>query len=244
MKLKLTLSTITLAIVAMFQVYILSKIPQSTAVGSFNRVRHCSPLSCGAKRFWDDGWNVATYRPYRRSSIFDHFNQMFYLLQDDYERELSKLTDARSMSGPRYEMKEDETQIELLLEVPGIQALDIKIQLEQGGKLLRVNGTRKIQHQGAERTSTFEKMFTIDPKAVDIKEIKANMEDGILSISVPKLPKEVKDANRMIPIPISFKDKELTKNDDVVLVTKEQEQVEVDNKGENDDDLEITEEDI
>jgi len=242
MKLKLTLSTITLAIVAIFQVYILSKIPQSTAVGSFNRVRHCSPLSCGGKTFWDDGWNVETYRPYRRSSIFDHFNQMFYLLQDDYERELSQLTNARTMPGPRYEMKEDKSQIELLLEVPGIQASDIKIKLEQGGKLLRVNGTRKIQYQGAERTSTFEKMFTIDPKAVDIKELKANMEDGILSISVPKLPKEVTDATRMIPI--SFKDKELTKNDDVVLVTKEQEQPEVETKGENYDDLEITEEDV
>jgi HSP20 family molecular chaperone IbpA len=238
MKLKLTLSTLALALVATFQVYILSKIPQSQAVGSFNRIRHCSPLSCGSRSIWDDGWNIAAYnRPHRRS-VFDHFNQLFYQLQDDYELEREReLTRFARTKRPNYTMRENDEQMELLLEIPGIQASDIKVQLEQGGKLLRVNGTRRTKHQGVEGSTTFERMFTVDPKSVNVHELKASVENGILAISVPKLPKEVEVENRVIPI--SFKNEEAVKENNEIVVEKA-EDVTTDKKVA--EDLEITEE--
>ena len=231
MKLKMTLSTLALAIVAMCQVYLLSKIPQSMAIG--NRVRTCSPLTCGG--LWND---IIPRRAYRRS-MFDQFNELFYALEDDYNRHLSHLSSYAQ--GPKYEIREDDSKMELVLEVPGVHASYINIQLEKGGKLLKVNGSRIIHYQGTERTTNFEKTFTVDPKSVDINELKANMEDGILVITAPKLPKEVEETVRVVPI--SFKDVDKSK-DIPDLIVEETLDDSTQNQQDDTDDLEITEEDV
>ena len=95
-------------------------------------------------------------------------------------------------SSPCYEVTEDDTQFQLAMDVPGVKAQDIDISLENGGRVLRVTGGRKIRQTLADGSITsseskFEKSFTMD-RSVDTERISANLSDGVLVISAPKDP--------------------------------------------------------
>jgi len=90
-------------------------------------------------------------------------------------------------SSPCYEVTEDEHQFQLAVDVPGVKAGDLNIQLEQGGRVLRLSGGRKIRSADGKSLSEskFEKSFTID-RSIDCNKITANLADGVLVISAPK----------------------------------------------------------
>ena len=143
----------------------------------------------------------------------------------------------RSSSPPRYEMSEDESKMELRLDVPGIHASNINIQLEKGGKVLNIKGLRRynLQNQGT-RSEEFEQMFTIDPNTVEINKLQANLAEGVLTISVPKTVQRPKIEHKPKPIPVVTKDVEANHNENVPVMEVTEKSM--------DDDLEITEEDI
>jgi HSP20 family protein len=90
-------------------------------------------------------------------------------------------------SSPCYEVTEDETQFQLAVDVPGVKAGDLNIQLEQGGRVLRLSGGRKVRSADGKNASEskFEKSFTID-RSIDANKITANLADGVLVITAPK----------------------------------------------------------
>jgi len=194
-----------------------------------------------------DGWNLSP----RSRDIFDQFNDIFStipirfnsLLQDEYQRQLAQFH--RKIGFQHYEVREDDSKMELLLDVPGIHVSDIKIQLEGEGKVVKISGSRKYRNHDKETSSTFEQSFTIDPKAVDVTELNASLADGVLTISVPKLRQpKVDDVQRIIPIETTKKE---TPADSISIEQDGEQQVENQEKlteERNDDDLQITEEDI
>ena len=98
-------------------------------------------------------------------------------------------------------MYEDEHNITLKIEVPGIDEKDIDVQIENN--TLTVHGERKFEKEEKEENfrrverqyGSFTRSFTL-PNTVDTESIQANYEKGILKIQLAKKaeakPKQIK----------------------------------------------------
>lgn len=92
---------------------------------------------------------------------------------------------------PPVDIFEEAGAIRIAAEIPGVSPSDIKISLE--GNLLTIHGTK--QQEAEEKTErvhryertygTFERSFTL-PASVEPKDIKANYDQGVLTITLPK----------------------------------------------------------
>lgn len=105
-------------------------------------------------------------------------------------------------TSPSYEVTETDKEFHLSVDLPGIKVADLNVELEQGGRVLKINGGRKIRQTLADGSITsseskFEKMFTMD-RNVDTNKITANLADGVLVITAPKDPQHTEV--RKIPI--------------------------------------------
>lgn len=93
---------------------------------------------------------------------------------------------------PPVDIFEETDSIRIMAEVPGVRPEDVKISLE--GNVLTVHGQK--QQLAEERTErvhryertygAFERTFTL-PSSVDANSIKANYEQGVLTITLPKM---------------------------------------------------------
>jgi HSP20 family protein len=95
---------------------------------------------------------------------------------------------------PAVDIFEEADKIRITAELPGVKPEDIEISLE--GNVLTVRGTK--QQDAEERTErmhryeriygVFERSFTL-PSSVEPKDIKANYDNGVLTITLPKSEK-------------------------------------------------------
>src|SRR5438093_6626785 len=95
---------------------------------------------------------------------------------------------------PAVDVFEEADKIRITAEIPGVKPEDIKISLE--GNLLTIQGTK--QQEAEERTErvhryertygVFERSFTL-PASVDPENIKANYDNGVLTLALPKTEK-------------------------------------------------------
>jgi HSP20 family protein len=102
---------------------------------------------------------------------------------------------------PPVDVYEDAHQLALKLEVPGIKQEDLDVQVEN--QMLTVKGERKFEkdekeenfHRIERRYGSFVRSFTL-PQTVDAGSVKANYDNGVLTISLAKKeaakPKQVK----------------------------------------------------
>jgi HSP20 family protein len=102
---------------------------------------------------------------------------------------------------PPVDVYEDEKNIRLKMEVPGIEEKDIDIRLENN--LLTVRGERKMESETKEENyhriersyGSFSRSFTL-PTSVNTEDVKANYAKGVLTITLAKRaearPKQIK----------------------------------------------------
>jgi HSP20 family protein len=98
----------------------------------------------------------------------------------------------RSLS-PGYEIKESDGTYEIAVDVPaGVKASDVAVELENDGTVLHLSGVLRQEENGMLVSETrFEKRFTIGMN-VDTDNITANLSDGVLVLTAPKLETEQK----------------------------------------------------
>ena len=94
--------------------------------------------------------------------------------------------DRMERSTPRYHISETETGTELTMEVPGVSAKDLSIEI-QDDNLLRISGARRYQEHGSDHEYKFEQTFSLDN--VNADDIKVTLVSGILRISAPRKEK-------------------------------------------------------
>lgn len=97
-----------------------------------------------------------------------------------------------------YSITQDEKLMKLVVTVPGAEASDVKLDLDEDNRILRISGETKREYEGISSYTRFEKSFTLD-RNLDVGGINAEMSNGVLTITAPKL-EEVTESVRRIDI--------------------------------------------
>src|SRR5207237_10624958 len=93
---------------------------------------------------------------------------------------------------PAVDIKENDSEIRLDLELPGLKPEDVELTAENG--VLTVRGEKKSERKDGEENryhmvertyGSFLRTFQL-PQGIDEDQIKAEFENGILSIHIPK----------------------------------------------------------
>jgi HSP20 family protein len=128
-------------------------------------------------------------------------NLMNRLFRESYSPEAPEEALTTTNFAPPVDIYEDEHNITLKLEVPGIDEKDIDVRVEN--TTLTVQGERKIEKEEKEENfrrverqyGSFTRSFTL-PSTVDLEQVSANYENGVLKIKLAKKaeakPKQIK----------------------------------------------------
>jgi len=121
------------------------------------------------------------------------------------QREVDRLFDdfARGFSGlalpgdgelvPRMDVGETDNQIEISLEMPGLERKDVDISLDDN--VLTIRGEKKIEKQDEDKNKNYhvvERGYGVFyralqlPPGIDPSQIQATMSNGVLKITIPK----------------------------------------------------------
>ncbi|MGA8490860.1 MAG: Hsp20/alpha crystallin family protein [Terriglobales bacterium] len=142
---------------------------------------------------------LTRWDPFRElNTLQDRMNRLF---RDSVAGETQDQPLATSAFAPPVDVYEDEHNITLKIEVPGIDEKDIDVRVENN--TLTVHGERKFEKDEKEENfrrverqyGSFTRSFTL-PTTVDAEKVSANYDKGILKISLAKKaeakPKQIK----------------------------------------------------
>ena len=127
--------------------------------------------------------------------------RMNRLFQDSYSPEGHDESLTTTSFTPAVDVYEDEHNVTLKIEVPGIDEKDIDVRVENN--TLTVHGERKFEKEEKEENyrrverqyGSFTRTFTL-PQTVDSEKIEANYDKGVLKIQLAKKaeakPKQIK----------------------------------------------------
>jgi len=141
---------------------------------------------------------ITRWDPFREfSTLQDRMNRLF---RDNFgEGREEALT--TSGFAPAVDVYEDEHNVTLKIEVPGIDEKDIDVRIENN--VLTVHGERKFEKEEKEENyrrierqyGSFTRSFTL-PNTVDSEKVNASYEKGVLKITLAKKaeakPKQIK----------------------------------------------------
>jgi HSP20 family protein len=131
---------------------------------------------------------LTRFEPFREfSTLQDRINRVFRAHTPAGQDEA--LT--TSSFAPAVDVYEDDHNVTLKIEVPGIDEKDIDVQLENN--TLTVHGERKIEKEEKEENyrrverqyGSFTRTFTL-PTTVDSEKVSATYDKGVLKIALPK----------------------------------------------------------
>lgn len=127
--------------------------------------------------------SVTPWTGLRGSNIFNQFEDFF----NEFDRGLYPTTSGFDFTPPM-ELEEDDNSFLVSIDLPGMKKSEIKI--DCSGDVLTVSGqrVREVKGEGkyTERTyGTFQRTFTL-PSHVEVNNIKALFEDGVLKVTLPK----------------------------------------------------------
>src|SRR5215469_8997033 len=140
---------------------------------------------------------LTRWDPFREfTTLQDRMNRLFHDSFSDREDALTT-----SNFAPPVDVYEDEHQVTLKIEVPGVDEKDIDVRVENN--TLTVHGERKFEKEEKEENyrrverqyGSFTRLFTL-PNTVDADSIQAHYDKGVLKIQLAKKaeakPKQIK----------------------------------------------------
>ena len=141
---------------------------------------------------------LTRWDPFREfTTLQDRMNR---LLRDSFGSESQEALASTSFA-PAVDVYEDEHNVTLKIEVPGIDEKDIDVRIENN--TLTVHGERKFEKEEKEENfrrverqyGSFIRSFTL-PNTVDSEKVSANYDKGVLKITLAKKaeakPKQIK----------------------------------------------------
>ena len=141
---------------------------------------------------------ITRWDPFREfTTLQDRMNRLF---RDSFSEGRDEALTTTSFA-PAVDVYEDEHQITLKIEVPGIEEKDIDVRIENN--TLTVHGERKFEKEEKEENyrrverqyGSFTRSFTL-PNTVNTENVQANYDKGVLKIKLAKKaeakPKQIK----------------------------------------------------
>ncbi|KAG9455759.1 hypothetical protein H6P81_000267 [Aristolochia fimbriata] len=158
-----------------------------------------------------EGRQRSRLSPRRRRGLWRNDNREMsrFHLGDIVPRSLFKLSDNLNRMVENFapsqlfgRVKEDENYYKLRLEVPGLSKEDLKITLEDG--CLNIKGEHKEEeeegsddeHWGYRSYGYYNSSFLL-PNDVKAEDIRAELKNGVLYVTVPRSEKEAKDVKEV-----------------------------------------------
>jgi HSP20 family protein len=142
---------------------------------------------------------LTRWEPFRElSTLQDRMNRLF---RDSFGPEGREESLTTTSFAPPVDVYEDQHNVTLKIEVPGIDEKDIDVHLENN--TLTVHGERKFEKEEKEENyrrverqyGSFTRSFTL-PNTLDAEKVSANYDKGVLKITVAKKaeakPKQIK----------------------------------------------------
>lgn len=125
------------------------------------------------------------------TSLRDRVNQLFNQAFGGFEGFRFEQPLMETDFFPAVDIAEDEQNITMMMELPGVKMEDLKVTFENN--MLTVSGERKFKeeekkedyHRIERRYGKFTRSFTL-PVGVDPDRVNAVLENGILNITLPK----------------------------------------------------------
>ena len=133
-------------------------------------------------------------RPLRASDEWEPLRRMRELLSWDPFGEMTPSTGFEGAEfQPRFEVKETKDSYVFKADLPGVQEKDIDISLT--GNRLIVSGKRECEERTDDERfyayecsyGSFTRAFTL-PEGIDVEHVNADMQNGVLVLTVPKKP--------------------------------------------------------
>ena len=115
---------------------------------------------------------------------FDNFSNFY-----NEENSVSKYSD--------YKIEENDNSYTIEMDMPGVRKEDLDIGIKEN--MLSIYAERKRMSKTDEKeevVSKYEQSFNISVKGIDIENISANFENGVLTLTLPK-KEEVKHEKRI-----------------------------------------------
>jgi HSP20 family protein len=106
---------------------------------------------------------------------------------------------AFTRTSPRYEILDNDEEVKITLDVPGVNAEDINVSIEDDGKVLSISGQREKESTSGSYTTKFSQEFLLDP-SVDIDKFTADLKNGVLIVAAPKDLQRIEKSIRKIPV--------------------------------------------
>ncbi|XP_059662404.1 17.5 kDa class I heat shock protein-like [Cornus florida] len=133
----------------------------------------------------------------RRSNVFDPFSLDIWDPFEGFSGAVANVhnaaaRDASAIVNARVDWKETPEAHVFKADLPGLKKEEVKVEVEDG-RVLQISGERKVEHEEkndkwhrVERsTGNFIRRFRL-PENVKMDQIKATMENGVLTVVVPK----------------------------------------------------------
>jgi HSP20 family protein len=125
------------------------------------------------------------------SAMQDRMNRMNRLIRESYSHEVPEEALTTTTLAPPVDIYEDEHNIILKMEVPGIDEKDLDVRIQNN--TLTVHGERKIEKEEKEENfrrverqyGSFARSFTV-PSSVDPGQVSARCDKGVLNINLAK----------------------------------------------------------
>lgn len=114
---------------------------------------------------------------------------------DDVMRDSFRGFASPQVFGNGLDVQATNEKLALELDLPGVKAQDVSVEIE--GDVLRIRGERKGRHgETGKRAGVFSWAYQI-PTGYDTESMQASLNDGVLSIEIPRHPKAMP---RKVPI--------------------------------------------
>ncbi|CAH1438650.1 unnamed protein product [Lactuca virosa] len=132
----------------------------------------------------------------RRSNVFDPFSLDIWDPFQGLSSALSNLPESSretaAIANARIDWKETPEAHIFKADLPGLKKEEVKVEVEEG-RVLQISGERSREHEEkndkwhrVERSSgKFLRRFRL-PESAKLEEVKASMENGVLTVTVPK----------------------------------------------------------
>ena len=136
--------------------------------------------------------NISPWEP--RTRFFNLPTGIDRLFSDVWRAPVLSDSGAESACGswhPPVNILERESGIEITVEMPGIEAKDVEVTVDNG--MLSIRGERILQetaegetyHRVESSFGAFERRFTM-PRSVDTGKIEARFKNGVMTLTLPK----------------------------------------------------------